>query len=399
MSPWIEGETQPANRHRGIMASLHRVRLLLPLVVGVAVAGSVQGCRTCCVRHTPSPATAAANEVFQEFSHAGTQTAWRVRYAHDVGRGLYITYAAFRRAPTEPWIQVLYDARLSDIFVPYESGSPRYYDLSSFTFALVPATAADAGCCGRLLDRYVVREVRDAGVRWKNDQQVYRGRELVLWATLDAANYNYIIEYVFRDDGGIMFRLGGTAVNLPSRPLESHMHNGLWRIDLDLGGFLHDSALLFRHIEPPGGLTGTDISSPFGGGVEGGAQWEPTEFRELRIIDTRLRNGHGRSIGYDLRPLRNGSARHFEEFSHDDFYVTRYRASEMRYRDIDQYLTNESVVDTDVVLWHSASAHHQPRDEDGTSVSGLWHGSALVMWAGFELRPRNLFSGTPFYPD
>ena len=27
-----------------------------------------------------------------------------------------------------------------------------------------------------------------------------------------------------------------------------------------------------------------------------------------------------------------------------------------------------------------------------------WEGSALLMWSGFDLRPRNLFDRTPFYP-
>ncbi len=27
-----------------------------------------------------------------------------------------------------------------------------------------------------------------------------------------------------------------------------------------------------------------------------------------------------------------------------------------------------------------------------------WEGSALVMWSGVDLRPRNLFDRTPFYP-
>ena len=58
------------------------------------------------------------------------------------------------------------------------------------------------------------------------------------------------------------------------------------------------------------------------------------------------------------------------------------------------------------MLWCNSAVHHEPRHEDGMPNSGprsgrfddAWEGSALVMWSGFDLRPRNLFDRTPFYP-
>ena len=45
---------------------------------------------------------------------------------------------------------------------------------------------------------------------------------------------------------------------------------------------------------------------------------------------------------------------------------------------------------------------HIPRDEDGIfpmkNNRPERQGVALTMWNGFELRPRNLFDSTPFYP-
>ena len=66
----------------------------------------------------------------------------------------------------------------------------------------------------------------------------------------------------------------------------------------------------------------------------------------------------------------------------------------------------ESVEQADIVLWYTSSSHHEPRDEDGKGNRARriwywddgWEGSALVMWSGFDLRPRNLFDRTPFYP-
>ena len=349
---------------------------------------------------TAHPAHSPANEVIQEFPAGSTmQTAWRVRFGHATGKGLFITGAWFKRTPAEPWMRVLWDARVADIFVPYHTGSPRYYDLSSFSFNLVPAASKDAGCCGTVLDAVVVKEVADYGPSWKDDSAVHRGQELVLWATVDAANYNYIIRYGFRDDGTITFRLGATARNLPGRELEAHMHNGLWRIDIDLNGYPNDSAMLMTHHETTTALTASDTSISFNGGTEGFADWDPAQWTEVGIMDTVSKNSSGKSIGYDLMPMRMGLARHQENFTHHDFWVTRYHGTEFSYTLLPAYVSNaESIANTDVVLWCTSSMHHMPRQEDGRYEGGFWKGVALVMWSGFDLRPRNLFDDTPLHP-
>ena len=66
----------------------------------------------------------------------------------------------------------------------------------------------------------------------------------------------------------------------------------------------------------------------------------------------------------------------------------------------------ELVEQADIVLWCNSAVHHEPRNEDGKPGSGrriwpgddAWGGSAIVMWSGVDLRPRNLFDRTPFYP-
>lgn len=379
----------------GSQAAVSILLLLLGAIVCTPVPSEAG--RKCCPRHAPN--SGPANEVVQEFPSAGpTQTAWRIRFAHGPGKGLYITGAWFKKTASATWMRVLWDARVSDIFVPYHQGSPRYYDLSILGFALEPANSADAGCCGVLLDEFVVKEVRDRGVLWKNDQQVRRGEELVLWATVDAANYNYIIQYSFRDDGSIGFRMAATAANLPSLPFEPHMHDALWRVDIDLNGFARDSAILARHSETMLSPIATDSAAPFNGGQEGSADWNDLELTVLRVTDTATTNSHGENISYDLLPLRPGTPRHLEPFAHHDFWVTRYRGTELAYSQVPSYVNGESVTDTDVVLWYVAPLHHHPRREDGAVVNGVWQGVALAMWGGFDLRPRDLFDGTPLYP-
>lgn len=378
----------------------HLRRVALAAAAAIFAGGTALSQSMPCPVMTTPPAGTPANEIVQVFPPAagGGETAWRVRFGHATSKGLYITGAWFRRGAGEPWTRVLWDARLADIFVPYHPGSPRYYDLTNFNFDLEPATSDDAGPCGRIIDGRVIHQVRSYGLMWKDDQNVRYGHELVLWGTLDSANYNYVMSYAFRDDGTIALRMGATSRNLPGSEYTAHMHEGLWRIDMDLNGFTHDSALEVSHNASTSSYGSHDSFSPFNGGREGGIDWNDREFTEVHVRDTRRTNAHGRNISYEFKPVRRGSARHPESFSHSDFWVTRYRGSERNYSNVTNYVNGESVTDTDVVVWHNSPVHHDPRDEDGRFINNQWRGVALLMWGGVDLRPRNLHDDTPLFP-
>ena len=368
------------------------------LVLGVPTASAHP-----CPELTTPPADTEGNTVIQEFPPGeAMQTAWKVRFAHARGKGLYVTGAWFKRASNEPWMQVLAEARIADIFVPYHSGDPsyRYYDLTDYNFDLVKAIDEDKGHCGQIIDGRVIHQVRSPGVLWKDDESVRHAYELVLWATLDSANYNYVMSYGFRDDGTIALRIGATSRNLPNKEYEGHMHNALWRIDVDLNGRNANSVYEVTHNETTDELKATDRVVPFNEGREGGIEWNAHQFSELRVIGPK-KNKRGRRISYDLRPVRRGTPRHKEGFTHSDFWVTRHSDTEREdlYELVHSYVNGGSVMDTDIVIWHVSPIHHDPRDEDGYFVRpGVWRGVALLMWSGIDLRPRNLFDRTPLFP-
>ena len=127
-------------------------------------------------------------------------------------------------------------------------------------------------------------------------------------------------------------------------------------------------------------------------------------------VESVKKNARDEKIAYDLMPLRYGTPRHNEEFTRHDLWVSKShpeRPIEFLYA----YLPNivkdeENIEETDIVLWCNSASHHEPRHEDGMPNSAprfwpgddAWEGTALVMWSGFDLRPRNLFDRTPFYP-
>jgi Cu2+-containing amine oxidase len=101
-------------------------------------------------------------------------------------------------------------------------------------------------------------------------------------------------------------------------------------------------------------------------------------------------------------PQRMGNARHHgsgEECARHDFWVTVNRKGELLYPRVHDYAKKgESIMNADVVIWHSTPGHHEPRSEDGQFRNGNFIGATPVMWTGFDLRPRNLFDGTPHFP-
>jgi primary-amine oxidase len=340
-----------------------------------------------------------------------------------------IKSAWFRAGPTErdEWIQVLDDLRVSELFVPYNDGKVRWWDvLDHGSMWPIKNERAEAGPRGQVLglERCVVGEVRDRGLLYKDqDGRARRGQTFVLWANLNAGNYNYLIEYGFQDDGTITCRLGATGRNLhlggASRndyPRMGHMHNTCWRIGLKLGpqGQTDNTAYLAKHVEQENGRgTADQVPALFNDGFEGAARWVAEEFTRVRIENGAVTAGKNKKpIAYDLVPLRQGTARHHgnrirpESFTLEDFWVTRADSKRSHYVELPQYFAGiqpqdrKRVVNTDLVVWYMSSALHEPRSEDGLSSR---HGAeplgpATVAWSGFELRPRHIFTNTPLFP-
>lgn len=363
----------------------------------------------------PGTNSACLLQTFQE-------TQWRICVYTNSKEEISVGPVDLKRTATSPWRRILYKAMPAEIFSAYHTGGTHFYDTQFASMnSRRTVTPDDAGPFGiqlylshdALFGPTVVAECKDRGLGWlcKGPSSSYtrRGQELLLWGVYDAGNYDYVLEYGFHDDGVMTFRVGATGYNSPPQPDIAHMHDVLWRIDMDLNGWPGDTARFTQHVEgiptPP---DATDFEGTFNGGFEGAADWNAEEFNSLLIEDTAT-NASLNPMGYELQPERTGTARHFatspctENWSLHDFWVTRWHGGEDNgwaspWHCPDDYLSlypanHESVVNRDLVLWYLASAHHDPIDED--KDPGLNWGVTLMHWFGFQLEPHNYFDHNP----
>lgn len=354
---------------------------------------------------------------------------------------VYLLRSAGSGAFGQEWVRVLRSAGIAEILTSYNNRTEdAFYDtqFANWTNWRDTVTPADAGSDPHAFlltlskdqdgsfGPSVVTECRDRGPAWlckgKLGSFVRRGHELVLWGIFDTGNYDYITEYGFQDDGTITMRLGAAGYNNPNTPpgpTEAHMHDALWRVELDLNGRLFEDrapapnkALLTRHIEPepsdPSGLHAVEKQVPFNGGFEGFEDWDPKQFNTL-LVEGASTNAWGDQMGYELEPLRTGTARHFAQppggknvWTQHDFWVTRADRPDASawaspWKNPDDYLlpyiNGESVSEGPLVLWYLTSAHHDPTDED-RDLKGNF-AVTLTHWFGFSLRPHNFFDHNP----
>jgi Cu2+-containing amine oxidase len=352
--------------------------------------------------------------------------------------GLVITGVSFQKSPKDPYLYVLHDGRMAEIFVPYHTGSPNYRDISYFNFKPLKLNPAKFPPPREIIgsDKLICKEVRNY-LAWMDafsgdfaeDPRVRYGQEVVYFSVLRAAYYAYIMEWTFRDDGTILVRAGSTG---PKKDAEGHIHNFTWRLDIDLNGAKGNSAYWTRHKE--------DLTKPFGAKdeavlipMEASFVWDPEQFNTLEIRAKGLKNGNGHPTAYDLEPMRGGTARHHNPlfpWTQADFWVTQYNPSQLQAingktdQELDgsfgdgspsgtpvpslpDYITppkSTEDADSDLVIWYTGSEHHEGKGtgDPGTTIQNSRDEDAdtvPILWTGFELVPQNLFDGTPFYPS
>lgn len=340
---------------------------------------------------------------------------WRWRAAFDVGE-----YSVGRLAsPLEPNLDAPQNAQLLDATFADDSGKP-------YT-----------------LEKAVGLYERDGGILWKHYEssseknETRRARELVIFFVATIGNYDYAVNYIFKQDGSLEVDLALTGIMLAKGVKEKradenhspdsettghlvaenilaphHQHFFNFRIDFDVDGPLNSVTEMNTSALPPGTnnpyLNGFAMrESIFKNEREAGRKMDMQAARVWTVTNPLAKNSLGHHTSYILIPGTNSLpyiaaealVRKRAQFINNHFWATRYRGEEMYAAGVypnqsaggdglPQFIAdNESLEGQDVVVWYTLGVTHVPRPEEWVVMP--------VTHAGFKLVPGGFFSRNP----
>ena len=261
--------------------------------------------------------------------------------------------------------------------------------------------------------------------------------DLVLRLISTVGNYDYVFDWVFRQDGTITVAVGATGVEqvkaVRSRTVAddrggrdtaygrmvaehtvavNHDHFFAFRLDLDVDGQQNsfvDERLKTELLDAPNPRASLWIVEPHTPATEQAARRRVSIKRPAlwRVINPNVIGPLGYPVSYQLRPKANAvpllSPDDFPQqragFTNFHLWVTPYRPRE-RYAagmypnqskggdGLPEWTSADRAIrDTDIVLWYTLGFHHVVRAEDWPVLP--------TMWSEFELRPFDFFQRNP----
>ncbi|MEW5989047.1 MAG: copper amine oxidase [Chloroflexota bacterium] len=343
---------------------------------------------------------------------------WNLCWEERTKEGIVFRFVTYT-PPGETARQILFRANLAEVHVPYDLGTPRFFELSgaglggTHLYDLAPDDCPNGTLISNGVKDVLCQTIEDRGYAYKDYALVAHGQEMSLHSVSTEGAYNYVIGWSFTDDGTIEPWLGFTgqlAVYTfdPSYgwPLgvgntnyaANHFHNIWWRLDFDLGTAAGDVAEEIEFTSPDGDASKRVIGVT-AYTVETARQHSPETYRAWRVKDPTITNADGHPISYEIGTEANHIFRGpaTEPWTEYDFYVTQSRNCE-RYAahnppggvncadNVLAFVNGETV--SDPVVWYGATFHHLPRDEDEDVMPVHHH--------GFHIVPRDWTAVNPF---
>ncbi len=396
-----------------------RVRLLRAAAgVGVVLAGLIllAGAWLFSAPRVVAQSEYACSSAFKIDKTLPTGTRWEMCWEPRALDGI-VLYDITLTPPNEPRRLILAQAGLAQVHVPYDDNGARFHDVTDFGFGgrfLENLTAAE--CPNGTLLPYggknvLCMQIQPRGYAQKFYTRQLQGYELSIFSVSTSGDYNYIVQWVFQDDGAIVPTVGASGqlqrygtdasygwITATNRIPISHYHNYWFRLDFDINGREND---LMQEIQfNPTDQNRRRVKEITDVTLEAARQHDPTVQRSWRVMDKVTRNDGGNFISYQIEGLSSGhdfTGPNFEPFSQSDLYVTTFKTCE-KYPshnpqlngcagDVSQFVNGESVDGKDLVVWYGITFHHLPREEDEVYMD--------VHWDGFTIIPRDWTSHNP----
>jgi primary-amine oxidase len=274
----------------------------------------------------------------------------------------------------------------------------------------------------------------DYGILWKHVDllggrtEVRRQRRLVVSFISTVGNYEYGFYWYFYLDGSIQLEVKLTGILstgttagadprfsstvAPGLAAAVHQHMFCARLDLDIDG---DTNEIYEvNVDP----VPTSVDNPLGNAFEptftrldteyaAQRMVDPSRARAWKIVNPNARNVLGQPVGYKLIPgatpalhaQPDSSIAKRAAFATKNLWVTPYAADERRAAGdypnqhaggdgLPRFTaSNRSLVDADIVVWHTFGVTHIPRPEDWPVMP--------VESCGFHLVPVGFFDKNP----
>jgi primary-amine oxidase len=497
IDPWAPGfldpKTEPAGRRYvralSYMRDTNRNGYARPIEGVVALvdlgAAKVERVLDTGVRPIPPatdlPAAAGARRAAASVAIPGVSTTgdikwnnWRFRVSVHPREGLVLHTVGWQDGTRLR--SVLYRASLSEMLVPYADPERTWSFRNAFdageygigrlttemtpgsdapaTAMFLPAVFADDHGVPSTRARAVAVYERDGGVLWKHYQfddnpagreggtnYSRRARELVVSWIATVGNYDYGLNWIFKEDGsleleafltGIMLAKGVAAKTESDHAAMNggtdgkywhlvganvaaphHQHFFNFRLDFDVDGSAPNAVREMNVRAEPGGGDNPDGNAFL---MEATALREErdarrdldlTRSRKWLVINPESRNALGQPVGFLLAPGENSvpylqpssNIRQRAAFIDHPFWATQYHASEMHAAG--DYPNQSSPGDglprwtapnrplegRDVVIWYTFGVTHVPRPEDWPVMTS--HKT------GFKLLPVSFFARNP----
>ena len=349
---------------------------------------------------------------------------WDMCWSHSKNQGIRYHHI-FYTPKHDSRRMVLFDASIAQIHVPYDDNAARFHDVSDFGLGddggsnnnlvnLNPAECPSGSLAYYNNKAVVCHRVINNGSAYRKGIVRKSAQLLKVFSVSKVGQYIYGIEWDFYNDGkikpsivatGALQRFSSTGgdshgwiVNGRGKVGLAHMHNFYWRLDFDIDATgKNDIVQEVNHSLWQGKRYKelTDFS------FESGRSVNPSTLRSWIIKDGSSTNLKGHSLSYEVRMSEVGQREagpSFEPFTNHDFYVTRVKNCELfashnasvnscNTNNLSEFVSGESIVNQDIVIWVGVSFYHMPRSEDVPKMDA--HVS------GFELIPRDWHTTNP----
>jgi primary-amine oxidase len=416
------------------------------------------------LREKPKPLEISqpAGASYQIRGNEVTWQNWRFRYTMHPREGLVLhTIGYDDNGKTRP---ILYRASLSEMVVPYGDPDENWrwraaFDVGEYSVGrlaspleanldappnaqLIDATFADDDGKPYELERAVGIYERDGGILWKHFDSVSgknesrRARELVMFFVATIGNYDYAVNYIFKQDGSIEIDLALTGIMLAKGVKEKtagkdhhaaetsghlvsenivaphHQHFFSFRLDFDVDG-VKNSVTELNTSAMPAGANNPNLNgfvmreSRLKTEQEAQRRMDMQAARVWSVANPSARNSLGQKTSFILVPGTNAlpymasesSVRQRAQFINNHFWATRYNPTEFYAAGdypnqskggdgLPKFAADSQPIENqDVVVWYTLGVTHIPRPEEWPVMS--------VTRAGFKMIPGGFFARNP----